>query len=158
MNEDGYKGRPSWDAYEILVTGMARAEREKGEIFLYDGAPLYPEDVADMLLPSMICLAQGVSRYVGMGDLGYDCAFEEDSKDTFPLAVRRVGGGAPFHKVAPFLVEVFDSYVMENRADVARVFEAAAQTLDPDFTLSRNARVGREAAGAQARSSHEPRV
>lgn len=158
MNEDGNKGRPSWDAYEILVTGMARAEREKGEAFLYDGASLYPEDVADMLLPSMICLAQGVSRYVGMGELGYECVFEDDSEDAFPLAARRVGTEAPFHKVAPFLVEVFDSYVMENRADVSRVFEAAAQTIDPDFTLSRNARVGRDAAGMHVRASNEPRV
>ena len=43
------------------------------------------------------------------------------------------------------MVEAFDSYVLENRADIARVFEAAARMIYPDFTLERNTRTGREA-------------
>ncbi len=138
----------SWDSLNTLVSGLAEDEFGKGGQFVYDGARLYPEDVADMLLPSILCLAQGVSRYVGMGDFGYEYGFEPESKEAFPLVARASveAGLAPFHRVAPFVVEVFDSYVMENRADIARVFEAAAQILDEDFTLERNTRIGREAA------------
>ena len=147
-----------WETLVVLVVGLAEAEMESGEQFVYDGARLYSEDVADMLLPSMLCLAQGVADYVGMGNLGYEFGFDTDSKAAFPLYAKGVtGDGASFqfHRVAPFLVEVFDSYVLENRADVARVFEAAAQTLDASFTLEQRARVGRARdTGAQ----HEPRT
>lgn len=137
----------NWEALETLVTGLAEAEFGGGGQFLYDGARLFPEDVSEMLLPSIVCLAQGVCRYVDMGEFGYDYGFERDTKSAFPL-VARPGGEkvAPFHLVAPFVVEVFDSYVLEHRNDVARVFEAAAQTLDPDFTLERVTREGRERA------------
>ena len=123
---------------------MAEAEFGRGEQFVYDGARLYPEDVADMLLPSILCLAQGVSRYVGMGEFGYDYALDPETTEAFPLAASPVGQIAPFHRIAPFVVEAFDSYVIENRADIARVFEVAVQTIYPDFTLERNTRVGRE--------------
>ena len=134
----------SWESLSTLISGLAEAEFGRGEQFVYDGARLYPEDVADMLLPSILCLAQGVSRYVGMGEFGYDYALDPETTEAFPLAASPVGQIAPFHRIAPFVVEAFDSYVIENRADIARVFEAAVQTIYPDFTLERNTRVGRE--------------
>ena len=137
----------SWESLTTLVVGLAEREYQKGDPFLYDRARLFPEDVADMLLPSVVCLAQGVARYVGMGEFGYDFKLEPESKEAFPLvAVRGMERLAPFHRIAPFVVEVFDSYVLEHRADVARVFEAAAQTIHPDFSLERNTRIGRESA------------
>lgn len=135
----------SWESLNSLVTGLAEAEFGRGNgPFLYDGARLFPEDVGDMLLPSILCLAQGVSRYVGMGEFGYEYRIEQDADSAFPLVAKANGKPAAFHLVAPFVVEVFDSYVLENRADVARVFEAAAQNLHSDFTLERNTRSGRE--------------
>ena len=140
----GHEAQKSWESLNTLVSGLAEAEFARGEQFMYDGARLYPEDVADMLLPSILCLAQGVSRYVGMGEFGYDYALDPETTEAFPLAASPVGQIAPFHRIAPFVVEAFDSYVIENRADIARVFEVAVQTIYPDFTLERNTRVGRE--------------
>ena len=140
----GHETQKSWESLNTLVSGLAEAEFGRGEQFVYDGARLYPEDVADMLLPSILCLAQGVSRYVGMGEFGYDYALDPETTEAFPLAASPVGQIAPFHRIAPFVVEAFDSYVIENRADIARVFEVAVQTIYPDFTLERNTRVGRE--------------
>ena len=140
----GHEAQQSWESLNTLVAGLAEAEFGRGEQFVYDGARLYPEDVADMLLPSILCLAQGVSRYVGMGEFGYDYALDPETTEAFPLAASPVGQIAPFHRIAPFVVEAFDSYVIENRADIARVFEVAVQTIYPDFTLERNTRVGRE--------------
>lgn len=149
----------SWESLMTLVTGLAEREHAQGTQFLYDRARLFPEDVADMLLPSVICLAQGVSRYVGMGEFGYDYKLDPESKEAFPLvAVRNIDKLAPFHRVGPFVVEVFDSYVLEHRADVARVFEAAAQSIHPDFTLERNTRVGREATAFGNQQQQGPRV
>ena len=140
----GHETQKSWESLNTLVSGLAEAEFGRGEQFVYDGARLYPEDVADMLLPSILCLAQGVSRYVGMGEFGYDYALDPETTEAFPLAASPVGQIAPFHRIAPFVVEAFDSDVIENRADIARVFEVAVQTIYPDFTLERNTRVGRE--------------
>lgn len=140
--EYGAMSGKGWDSLNTLVLGLAEEEFGKGEQFLYDGARLFPEDVADMLLPSILCLAQGVSRYVGMGEFGYDYGFDKGAKSAFPLYAAPSAQLAPFHLVAPFVVEVFDSYVMESRADIARVFEAAAQTLDSEFSLERNTSMG----------------
>ena len=133
----------SWESLSTLISGLAEAEFGRGEQFVYDGARLYPEDVADMLLPSILCLAQGVARYVDMGDFGYDFDIEPESQGAFPLQASPKDRIAPFHLIAPFVVEAFDSYVIECRADVAKVFEAAAQLIYPDFALERNTRVGR---------------
>lgn len=125
-----------------LVSSLAESEFGRGKQFVYDGARLYPEDVADMLLPSILCLAQGMAEYVDMGEFGYEFDIKPESQDAFPLQAsprsRRT-----FHLVAPFVLDAFDSYVVEFRADVAKVFEAAAQLIYPDFTLERNTRVGR---------------
>jgi len=134
--------KAQWESLSTLVSGLAEAEFERGKQFLYGGAPIFSEDVADMLLPSILCLAQGVSRYVGMGEFGYEYKFDLDTKEAFPLVASPSGQMAPFHLVAPFVVEVFESYVLANHANVARVFEAAAQTLDAEFTLERNTQFG----------------
>lgn len=145
-----------WDLLKTLVSGLAEREFGRGEQFLYDGARLFPEDVADMLLPSMLCLAQGVCSYVGMGEFGYKYGFESDSQEAFPFAAYQCDKPVPFHRVAPFVVEVFDSYVLEHRADIARVFEAAAQMLDQNFSLEKNTRLGRE--GVSWNAQPGPRV
>lgn len=147
-----------WGALTTLVSGLAEREAAQGTQFLYGGARLFPEDVADMLLPSVVCLAQGVSRYVGMGEFGYSYKLDSASTEAFPLVAERSPAKlAPFHVMAAFAVEVFDSYVLEHRADVARVFEAAAQTIHPDFTLERNTRTGRNGA-AFGNHQQGPRV
>ena len=87
--------------------------------------------------------AAQVAKYVGMGEFGYDFDIAPESQEAFPLQASPKGRVAPFHLIAPFVVEAFDSYVIECRADVAKVFEAAAQLIYPDFTLERNTRVGR---------------
>lgn len=136
----------TWQSLSKLVEGLAEADQRQGSdsLFMYDGMRIHPEDVADMLLPSMLCLAQGVSRYVGMGEFGYEFKIEPDTSASaaFPLSATPSGEIAPFHRIAPFVLEVFDSYVLENRMNVARVFEAAAQMIHPEFTLEQNTRMG----------------
>lgn len=141
-----------WAALDQLVQGLVRAEISKGEEFVYDGARLYPEEVSDILLPSMMCLADGVSRYVGLGTSGYEYGLESDGRSAFPLYAKPPEEAVSFHRVAPFVVEVFDSFVLENRADVTRVFEKAAQSLNAEFSLERDARMSDEAEHIPERS------
>lgn len=54
-----------------LLTGLADQEILAGAQFRHDNATLYPDEVADLLLPSALSLAQDLSRRLGMGTWGY---------------------------------------------------------------------------------------
>lgn len=134
-----------WESLITLVTGLADAESARGLEFFYKGSKLYSEDVADLLMPSILCLAQGTSSVLGMGNFGYSYSMEGNSQPgEFPLSATPNGAIAPFHRIAPFVVHAFDSYVLKNHADITYVFEAAAQTINFEFTLKRNTRLGQE--------------
>ena len=135
----------SWAALDKLVRGRAELEIKKGDEFLCDGARLYPDEVSDLLLPSMLCLADSLTRYMGMGGSGYEYRLDNEAGGAFPLVASAPSGVVPFHRVAPFVDYVFDVYVLENRAEVARVIEIAVKTMDDSFSLERNTRMGDEA-------------
>ena len=40
-----------------LLTGLATVEVDKGNEFFYQGSKLYPDEVADLMLPSVLCLS-----------------------------------------------------------------------------------------------------
>jgi hypothetical protein len=95
-----HEAQRCWESLNTLVVGLAEAELARGQHFVYDGSSLLAEDVADMLLPSILCLAQGVARYVDMGELGYEFDIAPNSGDAFPLQASPRDRIAPFHLIA----------------------------------------------------------
>lgn len=118
-----------------LVTGLADQDIRAGSMFCYDGGELHAEDVSDMALPSILCIAQDLSVRLGMGDFGYAFELTESGEPVFPLRMVQIRPGATFMTVAPLLVEVFEREVRECRNDLAHLFEIAAQRIDPTYTL-----------------------
>lgn len=118
-----------------LLHGLADQSNQQGVSFYYDGGILYPDDVAEILLPSALCIAQHLKANVGMGDIGYQFSIgfpnpvftlHADPNDRDPPA---------FYEVAPFIVDVFEHEVKTCKLDVALVFETAARLLDPEYSL-----------------------
>lgn len=126
-----------------LVTGLVDQEILTGTEFVYDGAALYADEVADLMLPSVLCIAQDVSGRLGMGDFGYRFAISTPDTIGFPLVMQQVVPDAKrFFEVAPFVADVFDSEVMKCRADLARLFESAARVVKADFCLRKDTNYG----------------
>lgn len=120
-----------------LVIGLADQDIKDGQGFGYDGGVLHAEEVADLALPSILCLAQDLSQRLGVGDLGY--RFElATANPVFPLHALHERQGVGFSAAAPFVTEVFEHEVRECRHDLARLFEMAAQRVQPDYTLAAN--------------------
>lgn len=119
-----------------LVIGLADQQIKKGQEFYYDGGRLFADEVADVTLPSLLCLAQHMSERVGLGSFGYQFELGEVNP-VFPLRVQRVGT-ASFFQVAPFVLEIFDSDLLECRSDLAMFFERAAKLVTPEFDLRIN--------------------
>ena len=115
-----------------LVTGLATVEVDKGNEFYYQGSKLYPDEVADLMLPSIVCIAQDVSARIGLGDFGYRFDIGSGSPTSFPLMMTRVDDKKRFFEIAPFVVEVFDAEVVECRHDLVKLFESAARLVQPE--------------------------
>lgn len=118
-----------------LFIGMADQEIRSGKEFFYDGGKLHADEVSDLLLPSVLCIAQELSDRLGLGTFGYQFALGEKKPIGFPLTMAFTPNGKRFLEIAPFVAEVFQGEVMDCRNDPARVFECAAKTLDPSFSL-----------------------
>lgn len=117
-----------------LVTGLADQEIKAGRGFAYDGGVMHADDVAEVALPSILCIAQDLAQRLGVGDFGY--RFEMgDPNPVFPLRAIPERPAPRFFEVAPFIAEVFDGEVMDCRQDLAVLFEAAAKLLHPEFSL-----------------------
>jgi hypothetical protein len=121
-----------------LLTGLAEEEVRAGKEFSYDGATLHSDEVSDLLLPSVLCIAQDLSDRVGLNRWGYHFDIVAGTGIGFPLAMKCEHSQRCFLEVAPFVVEVFDSELMDCHADLARLFEAAARLIRPQFSLSRD--------------------
>lgn len=120
-----------------LVLGLTDQAIVRGDEFRYDGGLLHADDVADIALPSILCLAQDLSVRYGVGSFGYEFKMDEPNP-VFPLHAVSVDGDVNFSKVAPFISEVFHGEVMDCRQDLAVLFETAAQLVRPGFNLSAN--------------------
>lgn len=125
------------DRLRRLVLGLADQAITRGSTFMYDGGQLHADDVADIALPSILCIAQSVSARTGLGDFGYQFSIEQPNP-VFPLHATCVREGALFFDVAPFVSEVFHGEVLDCRQDLAVLFEAAAQLVRPAFNLASN--------------------
>ncbi|MDR2208065.1 MAG: hypothetical protein LBE22_03725 [Azoarcus sp.] len=117
-----------------LVTGLAEQKIQEGERFCYDNTHFYAEDVAVCLLPSILVLAQHLAEKLGFGKFGYRFALE--SNPVFPLTAQlEKGGNLFFLQIAPFVQEVFNTYVMAYRHDLLQLFEVAVCLLEPTFSV-----------------------
>jgi hypothetical protein len=121
-----------------LCEGLADREIRSGTDFHYDGSRLHADEVSDLLLPSVLCLAQDLSERAGTGSLGFRFTLGSGTGIDLPLSLEVLDESHLFLEVAPFVVEVFDQTLMECRADLLRLFEAAVQVIRPDFTLERH--------------------
>lgn len=123
---------------KTLLVGLSDQEIRAGQKFLYAGASLYADEVADLLLPSVVCIAQDLAIRLGMDGFGY--AFAVGSmKPGLPLRGERAPqASAMFMEVAPFVAEVFKGEVMDCRHDIVKVYEAAVRTFQPGFSLERD--------------------
>lgn len=117
-----------------LVTGLADQEIKAGREFFYDGGVMHADDVANVAVPSILCIAQDLSQRLGIGDFGFRFEMGEPNP-VFPLHAIPSGAAPRFFAVAPFVTEVFDGEVMDCRQDLALLFEAAARLLRPDYSL-----------------------
>jgi hypothetical protein len=125
-----------------LVIGMADQEILAGRDFFYDGGRLHADEVADLMLPSVVCIAQDLSDRLELGSFGYRFKLGASDSAAFPLTMEFVADGSVdakrFFEVAPFVVEVFEGEVVDCRLDLARLFESAARLVREDFSLDRH--------------------
>jgi hypothetical protein len=130
-----------------LVLGLADQEAQADRVFQCDNdvmrqedtprvvKSLHPDEVVDILFPSLLCLSQQLAQEAGQGDLGYEFSLSAEPNPIFPLKFRRRAEPKLFCQVAPYLAHVVLTMPAELRHDVSRVFERAAATLDPAFAL-----------------------
>jgi hypothetical protein len=121
-----------------LFIGMTDQEIRSGNEFLYDGGSLHADEVCDLLLPSVLCIAQDLSDRLGLGSFGYEFTLGPSEPTGFPLTMACGPSGKLFLEIAPFVAEVFKGEVMDCRTDPARLFECAAKLIDPAFSLDRD--------------------
>lgn len=124
-----------------LFIGLADQEIRQGKDFLYDGGRLHADEVADLMLPSVVCIAQELSNRLGLGGFGYRFALGANTSHGFPLSMDWMPDDTAakrFFEIAPFVVEVFEGEVIDCRLDLARLFESAVRLLQPDFSLDRD--------------------
>jgi len=117
-----------------LVTGLADQEIKAGRGFAYDGGVMYAEDMTEVALPSILCIAQNLSRRLGALNFGYRFEMREPNP-VFPLHAIPERPSPRFFEVAPFITEVFDGEVMDCRQDLRLLFEVAAKLLRPEFNI-----------------------
>lgn len=118
-----------------LVTGLSDQEIKKGVIFQYDGGELYADEVATIMLPSILCLANELSCRCGMGGLGYRFYLAE-ANPIFPLHAQDDNqDDRGFFESAPFVTDVFENQFLGCSSDLSRFFERAAVLVQPGFSL-----------------------
>jgi hypothetical protein len=128
-----------------LVLGLADQSIRKGTAFMYQHRRLLATEISDIMLPSIVCIAQDLSDRLGMNTWGYEFHLggrlvEQDGRrDFFQLHwLRDESHPIEFFQIAPFITEVFEGEFMDCRNDVAVCFEHAAKLIDPTFSLAKN--------------------
>jgi len=120
-----------------LLTGLADQAIVRGERFYYDGGALHADDVAEIGLTSVLCLAQDVSERTGLGNFGYEFQLGGEPNPVFPLHAKVIREHPDFFRVAPFVSEVFYGEVLDCKPDLALLFAAAARQLQAGYDLKR---------------------
>ncbi|MDH0617478.1 hypothetical protein N5C40_02030 [Pseudomonas fulva] len=116
---------PLEDQLRRLLTGLADQAIVRGEPFIYDGGELYADDVADITLTSVLCLAQALSRRTGLGGFGYGFHVAAPANPIFPIHMSAPQEPPDFFQIAPFVAAVFHADVLEARHDLSALYRAA---------------------------------
>jgi hypothetical protein len=120
---------PLEDQLRRLLTGLADQAIVRGEQFFYDGGELYADDVADIGLVAVLCIAQALSERTGLGGFGYEFELAAPANPIFPLHASPQGELPDFFRVAPFVAAVFYGEVLAARQDLTLLYRAAVQAL-----------------------------
>jgi len=119
---------------EHLITGLAYLSTKNGQNFFYDGGLIYADEIGEIILPSILCIAQDLSTCLGMRDFGY--RFELGQQNPlFPLHAIPQRPVALFFETAPFITEVFESKVLNYRQNIECIFEEATKLIYPEFRI-----------------------
>ena len=117
------------DQLRRLLTGLADQAIVRGEQFIYDGGELYADDVADIGLVSVLCIAQALSERAGLGGFGYEFQLVAPANPVFPIHATAPEVLPDFFRVAPFVSAVFHSEVLNARQDLTLLYHAAVLRL-----------------------------
>ncbi|MGO3987610.1 hypothetical protein ABI582_24965 [Pseudomonas sp. SAS7] len=117
------------DQLRRLLTGLADQAIVRGEQFIYDGGELYADDVAEIGLVAVLCIAQALSERAGLGGFGYEFQMAAPANPVFPIHASPPQVLPDFFKVAPFVSAVFHSEVMDARQDLTLLYHAAVLRL-----------------------------
>ncbi|HDS1733919.1 hypothetical protein [Pseudomonas sp. BP8] len=120
---------PLEDQLRRLLTGLADQAIVRGEQFYYDDGELYADDVADIGLVAVLCIAQALSERTGLGGFGYEFELAAPANPIFPLHASPPDVLPDFFRVAPFVAAVFYGEVMAARQDLTLLYHAAVQSL-----------------------------
>ncbi|WP_028632682.1 hypothetical protein [Pseudomonas parafulva] len=120
---------PLEDQLRRLLTGLADQAIVRGEQFVYDGGALYADDVADIGLVSVLCLAQALSVSTGLGGFGYEFQLAAPANPIFPIHGTPPKEPPDFFRVAPFVAAVFHADVLDARTDLTLLYRAAERAL-----------------------------
>ncbi|MNE73173.1 hypothetical protein [Pseudomonas putida] len=112
-----------------LLTGLADQAIVRGEQFIYDGGELYADDVAEIGLVAVLCIAQTLSERAGLGGFGYQFQLAAPANPIFPIHASPPEVLPDFFKVAPFVSAVFHSEVLNARRDLTLLYHAAVLRL-----------------------------
>src|SRR5690606_31971324 len=111
-----------------LLIGLSDQKIKNGDTFKYDGASLFSSDVGNIALPAALCLADMLSQGLGMGGAGFEFRMGEPNP-IFPIEMTQIKR-REFFEVAPFLAEVFEGIVYEQRHDLTGLYVMAAQAMN----------------------------
>ncbi|MEH6416425.1 MULTISPECIES: hypothetical protein [Pseudomonas] len=117
------------DQLRRLLTGLADQAIVRGEQFIYDGGELYADDVAEIGLVAVLCIAQALSERAGLGGFGYQFQLAAPANPVFPIHASAPQVLPDFFRVAPFVSAVFHSEVMDARQDLTLLYHAAVLRL-----------------------------
>ena len=117
------------DQLRRLLTGLADQAIVRGEQFIYDGGELYADDVAEIALVAVLCIAQSLSERVGLGSFGYAFQLAAPANPIFPIHATAPAVLPDFFRVAPFVSAVFHGEVLEAKGDFTLLYHAAARRM-----------------------------
>lgn len=116
-----------------LLIGLSDQKIKDGDKFNYDGSELFAYDVGMIALPSALCLADVLSKRLGMGGSGFEFYVGEPNP-VFPIQSKQLYE-KQFLQIAPFLTEVFEGIVYEMRHDLSQVYVTAVQAMSLELEL-----------------------
>jgi predicted RNA-binding Zn-ribbon protein involved in translation (DUF1610 family) len=139
-----FKGfqQPSVAHHSLLLEKLAEWREKAGEKpFACYNQPLTPWAFG-CVAPSVLCIAQEVSKSLGMGDWGLrfhvpNSGEERNQYFLLPLVVEETAPLPPFHRTAPFVKFIYDTLLLqpEYTKEIYHIYIDALRFVAPDLAL-----------------------